>query len=602
MDPRPGKPANEFKNTIDVQLNLLKGSEVDKFNKTVLQFQTAVNALQVLGTVADRIGAAAGNESGSPHKAGTSGSQYTAPRSTQTPPTPEEQRQASEANQGRLEKLQDKLNTGAYSYLQGTESTKLMQNLFLRGELKDWRYKDVAGLAAYGLGHAYYRNADKDNPTGSGKLLGAAAGFAGLEAAGGGTHVLRRVMNALRFQGPTTFGSNAGLSATGMGPGFLPNRIWSPAAQNYYSNYWNALKNSDFGFNLNYSTGQGVEAGQLINQFGYGSNPNASGSMRTTFRNVASGIPAINQSQIMQMMDMGFRYGASSIGEMQRQMMQIPAAAKAAQLGVTQFTDQLISTAAGLAQQSGAPASIISQQLMGMSSATGLAPALAGGVMGDQLLTNITAARLGGNFFKAANSPYAGAYRMQTVQSMIENVAGTSWKNLQHLQKTNQPAYQRILNRLQIVYNSPGGKQIFGNLSPTNINAMIARGQSPGQFQMAADALQFATDHKNTRNSGVESIATIMRNLGMSHEQQQQFLQQNTGSYQNKITALTKVEQTRQDAMNRRQHSQTVRLALTPNAAKLLQIVPDTNPARGNQQTPVQQAVQNNDVTPYLIK
>lgn len=585
----PNRPENELKNTIDVQLNLFKENEVQSLAKLFDQFRTSVNALQVLGTVADRLAAAGSTDT--PYTAGNATHASRSPKSQIKPDGSKEQADENEKRQNRLSRYRDTAHQQAYDWLyKGEHAQRNISNLLLRGELKDWRMKDYAGLAGYGLGRAYFRGGDplNPNPPGGrigGALLGGGAAMLGLEATGKGP--LSMLYGGVNLQGQTAYGTNAGMS--GIGGGFLGinpfgmfSRLSSPAFGSYLGSQFNAVQNAAAGFPF-YSFGQSQEAQGLINQLGYASSDNVRGQMSQVFRNVSTQVPAIKQSQTGQMLDMGYRYGAASIQEMQQQILEIPQAAHAAQMGVQQFTDELIKTAVSVSQTTGGAAASTTAQLLSLSSATGVAPAVAGGLMTSQILTNITAAKNGGNFWQAATSPFAGASRLGTMQSIIEQITGHSWKELGQLQKSNPKAYSRVMNSVYLVWKS--NPALFGNMTPAQINGLIGRGGSPAQFAHATAALDFVMAHPNAaKNTGADSIATIMRNLGMSHSQQVGFLRQHgSESYISKIKELQGIAKQREEHMNKRSHSPQVQVGLTPDARKLLRIIPNDSPATRNQ-------------------
>lgn len=575
------RPENELKNSIDVQLNLFKQNEVDELRKLFNQFKTSVDALQVLGTVADR---AAAGQKNSQHHTGTTSSQSTAGESATKAQSVGDQRAENERNQNFFKNIKERTQKTAYNYVyKGEHGERAISNLLLRGELKNWRFKDYAGLGAYALGRAYYNQDGTTRGGTAGTAMGLGAGLLALEATGNGP--LSRLYSAVNLQGPTTYGTNAGQAGMGTiggwsGPFGMFGRLASPAFRSYLGSQWNAVENAAAGFPF-YSFGQATQAQGIINQLGYASSDGIRAQMAQVFRNVSTQIPAITQAQTGQMLDMGYRYGASSIYEMQQQLMSIPQAAQAAQMGVQQFTDQLIQTAASVSQTTGAPASAVTAQLSSISSAAGVSPAVAGGIMSNDLLTNITAAKGGGNFWAAVTSPFAGGKRLDLIQSFIEQGTGMSMQHLQHLQKYNKRAYDNAMNNVYLMWKAD--PSLFGNMTPGMINGLIGRGGTHGSFATATQAIRIAQSTQ-TKNSGVYSIATIMRDLGMTHQQQVKFLQDNqNASYKDKIDALSKEAAKREHQMNRRMHSPQVQVGLTPDARKLLRIIPNDAPHTRNQ-------------------
>lgn len=296
------------------------------------------------------------------------------------------------------------------------------------------------------------------------------------------------MMNKLQsnIQTASTFGR------FGMQLGYAPSLDpFSSSGRSFFGAQKDAFLNSWGGLNPFLSGAQAQEINTSVAGMGYGGD--VSSQIRNTLAGVTqnTGIPIGDSSAII---DKSFRWGYANLQQLATFMENdIPKAAQAARMNVSQFSDQLVQTATAMSTASagGTMFPMAAQQIANMSEGTGVSPAMAGAMMTDPVTQwyamSLASQATGGAFNPSAyfNSSNRAAYTLEAgSQRATQIMGGTSPAELAKITAGANAGNAADKARLQTVQNAFDISGLSGNTLPgiNNLQDVLNR-YSPDAIQ-----------------------------------------------------------------------------------------------------------------------
>lgn len=364
---------------------------------------------------------------------------------------------------------------------------------------------------------------------------------------------------------PTMLGQQLGASREG----WLGTSFMSPAFKKGVSEFFHTGIESYFGFNPNYSTKQAQEARQTLQSYGYSGGTSNWMADRIKALQIHQGIDA---ASAMSILDPIMRFGGpESFNQLQEVLKDIPAAAHAAKMNLSEFTKALIESANQVAQATGMTPGGATRALNAFSTTTGLNP-----TRGVDLLSNpqnlmMAAGMTGKSITSLMEGNNRMAPRMAFGLRMFQNATGVPVDELLKMKKADRPRYESIMNGVYMMYeNNP---QIFGGMSPLEIeHAVTAAGGSEQDLlrhTRISEQIQAATGTHRAK-----TIETLLHQWGdhnqVLHEFEQAMAKPHKGKSANQIAEG--ILAGRQN-LNARKASQKVMIELSHDAKKWFSLV-----------------------------
>lgn len=359
-------------------------------------------------------------------------------------------------------------------------------------------------------------------------------------------------------------GQQLGSSREGGVFGIFSNAWWQGLRENLHTRMA-----SDFGFSPYYSNAQAQAARQALQQFGYSGNTSdyLAGSLKEL--QIHQGI---DPSAAMAILDPLMRFGGDeNMGQLLTVLRQIPDAAKAAHMNLSEFTQQLISTSQEVAQGTGMTVGGAARALSAFTTTTGLSPSRAAGLFSNPQNLMLAAGLTGQSVTSLMEGKNRMAPRMAFGLRMFQGyTGGYSAAQLADLRKRDSKKYDSIMNGAWLAYAN--NNEIFGGFSPRElINAQVRNQGHLLQHTAIDEQIQSA--------SSVDRIEQMLRGWGgvagkhMSSEFE---------TYLSKNPNVT-VAQARQEALDlisRSQNSaqsraarQITKIDMTPETKKFFKIL-----------------------------
>jgi len=336
--------------------------------------------------------------------------------------------------------------------------------------------------------------------------------------------------------------SNRGFLGTGIGSpafntGFL-NQVAYPLANitNPYASEAQGIA-SQYGYNV--SQGQ-----NLFNMFGIGGSGSGSGQRAAGMLQnaMAQGVSGDTAAQWLE----SIRYGGSNIGLLSDRLHELGRAAIAAHMSVATFSQQLSETGQAYSQSTGASSGFASDQAMALSRATGLTPGALTGTLTSQPLQGMAVAMAGGDMAKAFMGRNAGLNNLKAMEQMVVPQLGySSFAALAVALKDPRKRHD-IVNRLLWIYQSPGGKDLLGGMSPTEFLAMVQRTGGMAGITAGFHASQDIQNAPRT-NFSARMIGSELGRAGYDQSKITSILSDNSLTAKQKIDQLSNLQAARQN-------------------------------------------------------
>jgi hypothetical protein len=312
---------------------------------------------------------------------------------------------------------------------------------------------------------------------------------------------------------PTALGQQLGASRGG---GFLGTGLFSSAWMRGLSETWHTAAMSKFGFSPNYSPSQAAQARQTLESFGYsGDTANMLGNYLKELQ-IHRGLgPDVG----MAVLDPFMRYGGpENMQQLAQTLADIPGAASAARMNLSQFTQALMSTAQQVAQATGMSMGGATQALQSFSSITGLSPERGGALLQNANATTMASALTGRTVTSLMEGGNKMAPRMAYGLSIFEQTIGMPISKLMQLRKTNIGAYNRAADMAWRMYLQD--PSVFAGLSPRELENLFQRNEGrPLQHMAIREKIQ---NIQGTSQQTVGQIENLLGQWGGSQGQQLQ--------------------------------------------------------------------------------
>lgn len=241
---------------------------------------------------------------------------------------------------------------------------------------------------------------------------------------------------------------------------------------------------SKFGFSPNYSPAQAKQARQALQSFGY------SGDTSDYLAGILKDLQihqGIDAASAMAILDPLMRFGGDeNIGQLLSVLRQIPDAAKAAHMNLSEFTQQLVSTSQEVSQSTGMTVGGAARALSAFTTTTGLAPSRAAGLFSSPQNLVMAAGMSGQSITSLMEGKNRMAPRMEFGLKVFQGfTGGYTAEQLAEMRKHDWGKYQSIMNAAWLAYAQ--NKDIFGGFSPRELINMQVRnnGDLIGHTQIA---------------------------------------------------------------------------------------------------------------------
>lgn len=280
--------------------------------------------------------------------------------------------------------------------------------------------------------------------------------------------------------GNALYGQNLGYSRAG---GLFGTPLGSPAFNVALSNQFATMQAANFGLDLSYSPQQAQQAMQAITNYGWSGSGTTDWMLNFIKHQQNQGI---TPDTVMALLDPYLRFGGSEgLTQIHNTLNGIAQAAKAANIPLSEFQQQIVSTAQGISQATGGTVTSAAGALAAFSSVTGVAPERAQELLSDPHNLLLASAMTGESVWQVSQ----GQNSMQAMQSFGAMQFANSVGNLtpQQIQQglkapRNSAAYQQanaVMSRATVMWsNNP---QIFGGMSPREwLNAGLRAGSWKG--------------------------------------------------------------------------------------------------------------------------
>lgn len=247
---------------------------------------------------------------------------------------------------------------------------------------------------------------------------------------------------------------------------------------------WKPALASDFGFSTNYSFAQAQAARRAINEYGW-SGGNQGDYLAGILKGNTVNYGLDPQTQ-MAFLDPMLRWGGDPFSRIMTTLQQIPKAATAAGYNLQQFTQELVSTATQVAQATGQPVGQVASTISSISAVTGLAPQQVGAM--DTFQNQLIAAGLSG---KSLGQVVLGNQGQALLKQPLKMLAATLGGQGYTVKKWMHDYYHGTAAEKKraedayaygpyAMFNSPGGKEAFGGMSPMQLIHMVGTAGSGG--------------------------------------------------------------------------------------------------------------------------
>lgn len=299
--------------------------------------------------------------------------------------------------------------------------------------------------------------------------------------------------------------------------GILGSMLFSPAFFHGLSeSVWKPGLSSWFGLDPSYGFGAAQAARRAINQYGWsGGNQGdwLAGILKTNTVNYG-----LDPQTQMQFLDPMLRWGGDPFSRIMATLQQIPQAATAAGYNLNQFTQELVQTATAVAQATGQPIGQVASTISSISAATGLAPQQVGAM--DTFQNQLFAAGLSGKSLGSVVLGNNGQTLLKRPLMLLnETLAGQGYS----IQKWIHDYYHGTAaekRRAENAYaygpyaffNSPGGKEAFGGMSPMQLIHMLGQSGSAHALMSQSHILEMLSNPQDLEK-GARTPAQFDRNV-----------------------------------------------------------------------------------------
>lgn len=298
---------------------------------------------------------------------------------------------------------------------------------------------------------------------------------------------------------------------------------------NMLSQDWYSLKTKAeaFGtslFNPWYTSAQAQQARQLTNQYGW------SGGQATTLQNIMQNLTTeggirgvIPQSSMMELLDPAMRYGTGSLQQMVSVINSIPDAAKAANMSLAQFQQNLVDAVQQVAQNGLMTQQNATGALSSFTATTGIAPQTGANLLNDTNMMYMTMGLTHKNAYQVTYGNTSMADRMKVPMTVAQQIIGMPLSQLTKL-NSNDPKFTAAMSRLTMFYSSPGGAEMLGGFNPQQILNMSARPDLLGRMAVEQEIPQIGTSMQ------IKNWNKVLTQADLTKTQKQDFWD-NTDAY-----------------------------------------------------------------------
>lgn len=338
--------------------------------------------------------------------------------------------------------------------------------------------------------------------------------------------------------------------------------IFSPAWTQGVRESIHSLMESDFGFSPYYSTAQAKQARETLQQYGYSGQTSDYLADQLKQLQVHRGL---DPQAVMAILDPLMRFGGDeNMGQLLSVLQQIPDAAKAAHMNLSEFTQQLISTSQEVAQGTGMTVGGAARALSAFTTTTGLSPSRAAGLFNNPQNLMLAAGMSGQSITSLMEGNDRMAPRMAFGLRVFEGFSGGyTAEQLASMRKKDWKKYQSIMNSAWLAYAQ--NKDIFGGFSPRELINMQTRNN--GRL------LQHTTiDEELQSAASVGRVDQLLKGWGGAAGQH---MQNEFETYLAKNPNVT-VAQARQEALDLISKSQNAAQTRTARQVTKIDMTPET--------------------------